>query len=86
MSDYDIVKILKKNIENKNFLDFRTNIKDPKIFEIIRKLETGNELYDDYYVNLDCLENNIAFGQDSTNDCNDLIKIVEKILLLDITP
>lgn len=86
MTDYDIVKILKNDVENKNFLNFRKNVKDSKIFEIIMKLYPGNELYDDYYLNLECLENNIAFGEDSTNDCNDLIEIVEKLLLLDITP
>ena len=86
MSDYVIVKQLKKDLENKNYISFRHNVKDPKIFDIIRRLDDNNELYKEYYENLEYIENNIAFGEDPTNDCNELIEIVEKILLLDITP
>ena len=86
MSDYVIVKQLKKDLENKNYIKFRHNVKDPKILDIIRRLDDNNELYKEYYENLEYIENNIAFAVDPTNDCNELIEIVEKILLLDITP
>jgi len=57
-----------------------------EIFNIIFNIDENDELYEEYFTNLEYLENDIAFGQDPTNYCNDLIKTVEKILLLDITP